>query len=134
MPAGVLIARGVEQGCPTSGSIWAVASDPIIRSASHVVLTVGGSLSAFVDDLSAASRDIVQGLSVLAPLLDRMRLAAGLRLNYDKTSITNCGSVDNASLQTALLVGLALLGVTLFVVKASLSAPCCRPTSPTSGH
>lgn len=78
------IARGVKQGCPTSGSTWALAFDPLARAASYAALRSGGSLGAFADDLSSAFRDLVLGLQSLVAVLLRMRRAAGLSLNLDR--------------------------------------------------
>lgn len=42
--AAVLMARGMKQGCPTSGSVWVLAFDPIVRLASYKVVAMGGSI------------------------------------------------------------------------------------------
>lgn len=51
---------------------------------------------------SAGVRDLTVGFAALAPLLLRMRLAAGLRLNLDKTTIANFGTIANDELHAEL--------------------------------
>lgn len=87
-----LIARGVTQGCPTRGSIWALAFDPVVRTVSCAAAAIGGS-SVFADDIAAALWDILRDMATLAPILARMRAAAGLQLNFAKTAIINYGTV-----------------------------------------
>lgn len=100
--AAVVVAWGVKQGCPTSGSFWALAFDPLVRAASFSAVRAGGSLGAFADDPSAAFRDLVGGLRSLVPVLLQMRRAAGLSLNIDKTSVVNFVSIPDERLQNEL--------------------------------
>lgn len=69
-----------KQGCPTSGSLWALVFDPIVRAAPCEALRAG------------APRRWLQGLGALLPVLLRTRRAAGLCLNL----------MNNASLTSAL--------------------------------
>lgn len=119
--AAVLPARGVKQGCPTSGSAWALAVDPSVRAAAYSALRAGGFLGAFADALSAAFRDHVEGLRALLPVLLQMRRAAGLCLDLGTTSVVNFGTLPLAWLEAGL--------------RETLAAPtlCVRPEAASLG-
>lgn len=51
---GFPVRRGILQGCPASGSLWAILFDPIVRALIDAHLEPRGSLTAFADDLAAA--------------------------------------------------------------------------------
>lgn len=74
----MLIARGVKHGCPASGSLWALSFHPIIRTASCSMLSVGGSLGIFADDMACAIRNIILSISGLAPNLSHEKLVEDL--------------------------------------------------------
>lgn len=108
MTVPISIALGVKQGCPTSGFLWALAFDHLVWAASYCALRSEGSLGAFAGDLSAAFRDLVVGLQALVPTLLRMRRAAGLRLNLDKTNVVNFRRLSTSDLEIALRVALGI--------------------------
>lgn len=88
----------------SSGPLWALVFDHIVRAAWYDTLRHGGSLGAFADDMSAAFRDSLCGLAALLPVRLRMRRAAGLRLNLHQTCIINFGTITDDSLQHELLL------------------------------
>eukprot|EP00972_Heterocapsa_arctica_P000666 96708-Heterocapsa_arctica.AAC.1 len=77
---------GIRQGCPASGTLWAIAFDPILRSLiaaldTNQLATVGG----FADDLGIAVDDPMTALPLTVSFFQVVKLAAGLQLNLKKT-------------------------------------------------
>lgn len=107
----IRIARGIKQGCPTSGILWALLLDPVVRRLCSVAERIPASLSFFADDLSSGMRDAVRGLNLLLPELRALEGAAGLRLNIGKTRVVNFGTVDDVRLRRLLRAGLRMEGV-----------------------
>ena len=90
----IAISSGIEQGCPMSGSLWRLAFDPVIR---FLIRRTGREtckgkckVIAFADGLCFATDDIIGTLKGAVPVLDIMKGAAGLALNWFKTFVS-CG-------------------------------------------
>lgn len=98
------IGRGIKQGCPSSGSVWAILFDPIVRRlvANVRECDTRAMMSALAGDLAAAFFDSVVGLQALAPALQEMRLAAGLALSHSKCCVVNFSVNSNFRMQRAL--------------------------------
>lgn len=66
--ATVQLQRGVKQGCPLSGTLFALAVDPLLRR----LVEGGGPLKhkvfAYADDLAIVLRTLLEGLSRLLPI------------------------------------------------------------------
>lgn len=62
------ITRGIKQGCPASGSLWAIGYDPLIRCL--LTLRLAHDLRAFVfaDDIGFAVRSVAAFLAIMFPL------------------------------------------------------------------
>ena len=103
-----LMARGVRQGCPASGFLFAMAFDPIFRwfQESFVPKNVDNleflqpEQRAYADDLAIASSSFRDLMVVLAPAFRSIDYIAGLNLNFRKCCWVQYGNDDLASLRT----------------------------------
>ena len=68
-----------------SGDIWCLIFDPFVRALVFALRDLDASLSAFADDIGILCGDLCDCLRPIAPVLDLMRCAAGLALNWKKT-------------------------------------------------
>ena len=81
------ILSGVLQGCPLSGSIFAVSLDPFLRWMEKDIEATGrGTVRACADDIGAAL-GALQHLVIIEPIFRAARLAAGLTLKPSKCVI-----------------------------------------------
>ena len=81
----VLIASGIKQGDPSSGSLWALLFDPVVR---RMCLIIPRSFTnAYADDLAIAMLEFVAGMLALLPLLAVVSKATGLEVNFKKTFV-----------------------------------------------
>jgi hypothetical protein len=86
------IKAGIKQGCPASGSLFALALDPFLRM---MLLRIPMRLStvvAFADDLAAVLFQLHRSLRVLYQLFNLLLRATGLAINPRKTVIVPLGS------------------------------------------
>eukprot|EP00972_Heterocapsa_arctica_P109864 16175924-Heterocapsa_arctica.AAC.1 len=79
--AEIIVLSGIKQGCPASGSIFAIAVDPLIR-----FILVEGSLRyartlAYADELALVCYDFEVQLPAVLACLKRWSLATALGLN-----------------------------------------------------
>jgi hypothetical protein len=95
----IKITSGIKQGCPSSGSLWCILFDPIIRMLHELVKSLGGALAAFADDLGMSLKDVVAGLVQLVPMFDLISLASSLRLNWKKTFLINFSKLSHFALK-----------------------------------
>ena len=103
-----LMARGVRQGCPASGFLFAMAFDPIFRwlkrQLSRRTPTTLDFLQpaqcAYADDLAVASSSFRELMSALAPAFRSVDYNAGLNLNYRKCCSVQYGNEERDSLRT----------------------------------
>ena len=87
-----LMARGVRQGCPESGFLFAMAFDPIFRWLQETVIPrvldnfdfLQPAQCAYADDLAVASFSDRGLMTALAPAFRSVDYIAGLKLNYRK--------------------------------------------------
>ncbi len=56
---------GIRQGCPASGSLFALAFDPCIRYIMHMLGPKRGVITAYADDVSAAVKELYEALRLL---------------------------------------------------------------------
>jgi hypothetical protein len=93
------VQAGIKQGCPASGSLFALALDPFLRMMLQtlpVKLTVA---VAFADDLAAVLLHLHRGLRLLYPLFTLLFKATGLAINPKKTVIVPLGSSSPFSIK-----------------------------------
>ena len=85
-----LMDRGVRQGCPASGFLFAMAFDPIFRWLQESIVPrnvdnlefLQPAQCAYADDLAVASSSCRGSMTALAPALRSVDSIAGLNLNY----------------------------------------------------
>ena len=103
-----LMARGVRQGCPASGFLFAMAFDPIFRWFQESINPKNPDnldflqpvQCAYADDLAVASSSFIGLMSALAPAFRSVDSIAGLNLNYRKCCWVQYGTEGRDSLQT----------------------------------
>ena len=103
-----LVARGVRQGCPASGFLFAMAFDPIFRWLQEVIIPRNPDNLEFLqpaqcadaDDLAVASSSFRGLMTALAPAFRSVDSIAGLHLNYRKCCWVQCGTERHDSLRT----------------------------------
>jgi endonuclease/exonuclease/phosphatase family metal-dependent hydrolase len=84
---GFAITSGIKQGCPASGSIFALSLDPFIR---HLCLQLPPPLNitvAFADDIAIATRTLLTILPKVLRIFNKLAEVAALRLNLKKVKI-----------------------------------------------
>lgn len=69
------IRRGIEQGCPTNGSAWAILSDPMVCRKAEGLRGIPASLGVFADDLGVAMHEFLRAMPPIFWALRLMRLA-----------------------------------------------------------
>ena len=87
-----LMARGVRQGCPASGFLFAMAFDPIFRWLHKTIIPrnfdnldfLQPAQCAYADDLAVASPSFRELMYALAPAFRSVDCIIGLNLNYRK--------------------------------------------------
>lgn len=66
--ASVPVQRGIRQGCPSSGSVWALLFDPVVQRLIAAPPSPHDSLTCFADDLAASLIKLGAGLRSLLPV------------------------------------------------------------------
>eukprot|EP00969_Alexandrium_andersonii_P216649 9569266-Alexandrium_andersonii.AAC.1 len=79
--------RGIRQGCPLSGCLFALCLDPWIRYMVSMFNSRVFHLSAYADDLAVALANIILSLPSIMVVLVRMGPSVGLFINGDKCVI-----------------------------------------------
>lgn len=83
------VRSGILQGCPASGSLWAILFDLVVRALLTAHPERRGSLTAFADDLAAAFINAITGVAPLMEVLSLLRLATGLHFHIPTNSIVH---------------------------------------------
>jgi endonuclease/exonuclease/phosphatase family metal-dependent hydrolase len=83
----IQVLAGIKQGCPASGSIFALALDPFVRLLCLRLPRPLSAIGAFADDIVITVMHLMKALRDLFPLFDLLAQAAGLQLNTKKTVI-----------------------------------------------
>ena len=107
-----LMARGVRQGCPASGFLFAMAFDPIFRWLQESIIPrnpdnlefLQPAQYAYADDLAVASLSSFRGLmTAQAPAFRSVDSIVGLNLNCRKCCWVHYGTEERDSLRTWIL-------------------------------
>ena len=101
-----LMARGVRQGCPASGFLFAMAFDPIFRWLQDAIIPrnpagldfLQPAQCAYADDLAVAAPSFRDLMTPLAPAFQTVDQIAGLNLNHWKCCWVQYGSARRESL------------------------------------
>jgi endonuclease/exonuclease/phosphatase family metal-dependent hydrolase len=78
---------GIKQGCPLSGTLFALALDPFIRMLCLTIPKQLGTVSAFADDIAIVAKHLLQALRALAPVFSTFQAASCLEVNPLKTVV-----------------------------------------------
>jgi hypothetical protein len=88
---GFRVLCGVRQGCPLSGSLFALAFHPILVSLSDALfkaaMNVGHDIFGYADDLALVLYDLWRLLPALDRALQVVAAAAGLHINWRKVQL-----------------------------------------------
>ena len=77
----------IKQGCPMSGSIFALAIDPVLRVLSHELSPFQGLVCAYADDIGLASSESLESLPLAFVICDAFAFVSALWLNFRKVVI-----------------------------------------------
>jgi endonuclease/exonuclease/phosphatase family metal-dependent hydrolase len=91
LAAGFTASSGIKQGCPASGSLFAIALDPFLRMLCLRLPMPVSIVSAFADDIGIVTRQLLETLSVLAELLALLKTATAMGLSPTKSVIIPLG-------------------------------------------
>jgi hypothetical protein len=108
--AGFLATSGIKQGCPASGSLFALALDPFIRMLCLRLPTPLHVVSAFADDMGLVTRQLLRCLAILADLAALLMSATTMQLNPKKSIIIPLGRQTFFSIRRHLFETIPALG------------------------
>lgn len=103
----VRVTSGIKQGCPSSGSLWALLYDPVIRNLDNILPASELTLGCFADDLVAAARHVQLALPALLRMFALIRRATRLRLNSRKIALVYFGCASHEDVFRRLSVHMA---------------------------
>lgn len=75
---------GMEQGCPMSGSIFAICADPLLRAHAARLVLYGGRSNLFAGDVAIVVRHIVVALAEIMRIFREWRRTSRLALKLPK--------------------------------------------------
>ena len=81
------IRSGIRQGCPASGTLFALAADPCIRFIIHKLTPERGVLTAYADDVAAAVRELFEAIAVLDQAFEVIGRCSALELHPGKVVV-----------------------------------------------
>jgi hypothetical protein len=81
------VRRGVKQGDPLSGALFALAVDIFIRAAQAALAPYGG-ITAYADDMSLILFNLPAQIKVLVRVVAILASAAALHLNFKKKQVS----------------------------------------------
>jgi endonuclease/exonuclease/phosphatase family metal-dependent hydrolase len=89
--AGFAAKSGIKQGCPASGSLFAIALDPFLRMLCLRLPAPLYTVSAFADDMAIVTRKLFHTLAIIADLFALLGSATAMKLNPKKSIIIPLG-------------------------------------------
>jgi len=90
---------GIRQGCPASGTLFALAIDPCIRYLISLLGPRGGMLNAYADDIAAVLRDLFAVLKSIDEAFLTIGRATALRLHPGKVQIIPLWKFDEVAVR-----------------------------------
>lgn len=97
-----LVRRGILQGCPASGSLWASLFDSIVWALGAMHHEPRDSLMAFAEILAAAFVNVVTGLGPLVAVSAVLPMTTGLHLHIPNFAIVNYSTYADFDLRRRL--------------------------------
>ena len=79
------IERGLRQGCPTSGVLWAIAFNPLLVRLKQILGGVQHSVTCFMGDLAIALARVLRDGGPAVAFLFSLGVICGLEVHLDKT-------------------------------------------------
>jgi hypothetical protein len=92
----ISLCSGIKQGCPLSGSLFALAIDPLIRYLLHTSVLGSICITAFADDIAIVVANLFTMLPGILASFRRWALASSLCLNSTKSAIIPLWTYDSA--------------------------------------
>jgi hypothetical protein len=83
----ILMLSGIRQGCPASGSLFALVIDPCLR---YLISKIGpkhGIVNAYADDIAAVIRDMFEAIGLIDNIFKLIGKATSLHLHPGKVQI-----------------------------------------------
>jgi exonuclease III len=109
---GFVAAGGIKQGCPASGSLFALALDPFLRMLCLRLPSPVSLVSAFADDMGIVTRSLFRTLGLLAELFALLGAATAMQLNPKKSVVIPLGKQSAFSIHRHINENVpALIGV-----------------------
>jgi hypothetical protein len=96
------ILSGIRQGCPASGSLFALAIDPCIRFLMHRLGPDRGVLTAYADDIAAAVKELFVAVRFLADAFAVIGRCSALELHPGKVVIIPLWKFVEAEVRAAI--------------------------------
>lgn len=122
------IERGIKQGCPSSGSFWALLFGLVVQVLRMHRAGPRDDLSVFADDIAATIAQVIAHLALLR-VFDALRVAAVLATNCAQIVVINYGPLSGFALERRLFgaIGVAQMVVARSAVYLGLR---CRQVQP----
>jgi hypothetical protein len=93
------IRSGIRQGCPASGTLFALAIDPCIR---YLIARIGptrGIINAYADDIAAVIRNLYDSLKLINDCFETVGRATALHLHPGKVVVIPLWKFDEADVR-----------------------------------
>lgn len=90
---------GLKQGCPLSGSLFALAVDLLLRRLAQGPGPLDQGVFAYADDLALVLRLFKEGLARLLPIFRRWAEVSGHRVRLDKSVVVPLGAQTREHVQ-----------------------------------
>mgnify|MGYP002176574441 FL=1 len=90
---------GIRQGCPASGSLFALAIDPCIRFLMTFIGPKRGMVNAYADDIAAVLRDLFATLKTIDKAFLAIGRATALHLHPGKVQIIPLWKYDEVAIR-----------------------------------
>ena len=91
----IAMKAGIRQGCPASGSVWALIFDCVVRGLVRLLAPRRGLVRAYADDLALVLMNVLTDFPTVLKFFDIVLLACGLALNLKKTQVLNLSRKSN---------------------------------------